>query len=70
MEPVMWKLVSDFRIPVLGTMAHSWVMSFDHEIDAFREYVKCYHENLILLADTYNVLEMRCTWTRSRFSMS
>lgn len=47
-----------FHIPVLGTMAHSWVMSFDHEIDAFREYVKCYHENLILLADTYNVLEI------------
>ena len=48
----------EFGIPALGTMAHSWVMSFDHEIDAFREYVKCYHENLILLADTYNVLEI------------
>ena len=47
-----------FDIPVLGTMAHSWVMSFDEEIDAFREYVRQYHDNLILLADTYNVLEM------------
>ncbi|AOH39328.1 nicotinate phosphoribosyltransferase [Dialister pneumosintes] len=47
-----------FHIPVLGTMAHSWVMSFDHQIDAFRKYVECYHENLILLADTYNVLQM------------
>ena len=47
-----------FGIPVLGTMAHSWVMSFDEEIDAFREYVRQYHDNLILLADTYNVLEM------------
>ena len=46
-----------FGIPVLGTMAHSWVMSFE-EIDAFREYVRQYHDNLILLADTYNVLEM------------
>lgn len=47
-----------FGIPVLGTMAHSWVMSFDTELEAFEEYVKQYHDNLILLADTYNVLEM------------
>lgn len=47
-----------FGIPVLGTMAHSWIMSFDTEIEAFEEYVKQYHSNLILLADTYNVLEM------------
>lgn len=47
-----------FGIPVLGTMAHSWVMSFDEEIDAFREYVRQYQDNLILLADTYNVLEL------------
>lgn len=47
-----------FGIPVLGTMAHSWVMSFDTELEAFEEYVRQYHDNLILLADTYNVLEM------------
>lgn len=47
-----------FGIPVLGTMAHSWIMSFDTEIEAFEEYVRQYHDNLILLADTYNVLEM------------
>lgn len=46
-----------FGIPVLGTMAHSWIMSFDSEIEAFREYVTQYHDNLILLADTYHVLE-------------
>ena len=46
-----------FGIPVLGTMAHSWVMSFDSELDAFRAYADMYHENLILLADTYHVLE-------------
>lgn len=47
-----------FGIPVLGTMAHSWIMSFETELEAFEEYVRQYHDNLILLADTYNVLEM------------
>lgn len=47
-----------FGIPVLGTMAHSWIMSFDTELEAFEEYVRQYHDNLILLADTYNVLAM------------
>lgn len=47
-----------FGIPVLGTMGHSWIMSFDTELEAFEEYVRQYHDNLILLADTYNVLEM------------
>lgn len=47
-----------FHIPVMGTMAHSWVMSFESEKEAFEEYVRQYHDNLILLADTYNVLEM------------
>lgn len=44
-----------FGIPVLGTMAHSWVMSFDSEIEAFREYARQY-QNPILLADTYHAL--------------
>lgn len=46
-----------FGIPVLGTMAHSWVMSFDTELEAFQKYVEIYKDNLILLADTYHVLE-------------
>lgn len=46
-----------FHIPVLGTMAHSWVMSFDTELEAFEAYADMYHENLLLLADTYHVLE-------------
>jgi nicotinate phosphoribosyltransferase len=45
-----------FGIPVLGTMAHSWIMSFDSELEAFREYARQY-KNPILLADTYHALE-------------
>ncbi len=45
-----------FGIPTLGTMAHSWVMSFPNELDAFRAYARQYPNNLILLADTYNTL--------------
>ena len=35
-----------FGIPVLGTMAHSWIMSFDTELEAFEEYVKRAAEGL------------------------
>lgn len=45
-----------FNIPVAGTMAHSWIMSFPTEIDAFREYARQYPSNAILLVDTYNSL--------------
>ena len=46
-----------FDIPVLGTMAHSWVMSFPTELEAFRAYARQYPNNMILLADTYNTLK-------------
>jgi nicotinate phosphoribosyltransferase len=46
-----------FDIPILGTMAHSWVMSFPSELDAFRAYIRQYPNNLILLVDTYNTLK-------------
>jgi nicotinate phosphoribosyltransferase len=46
-----------FGIPVAGTMAHSWVMSFPSEKDAFREYARQYPGNAILLVDTYNTLQ-------------
>lgn len=45
-----------FDIPVTGTMAHSWVMSFESEYDAFLEYAKLYRDNCSFLVDTYDVL--------------
>ncbi len=43
-----------FGIPVRGTHAHSWVMSFDSELEAFRAYARVYPDNAILLVDTYD----------------
>ena len=44
-----------YDIPVSGTHSHSWVMSFDSELEAFRAYAKCFPTNCVLLVDTYNV---------------
>ena len=44
-----------FDIPVSGTHAHSWVMSFDDELEAFREYARIAPKNCTLLVDTYDV---------------
>jgi len=46
-----------YGIPVMGTHAHSWVMSFDSEIESFTAYAKALPNNCILLVDTYNSLE-------------
>ena len=45
-----------FQIPISGTMAHSWVMSFDSEYEAFRTYAENYMDSTVLLVDTYDVL--------------
>jgi nicotinate phosphoribosyltransferase len=45
-----------FGMPLSGTMAHSWVMSFKREIDAFREYMALYGEGATLLIDTYDTI--------------
>jgi nicotinate phosphoribosyltransferase len=46
-----------FGIPVQGTHAHSWVMSFDNELQAFNAYASAMPNNCTLLVDTYNTLE-------------
>ncbi len=46
-----------FGIPVKGTHAHSWVMSFDSELESFREYARAMPNNCLFLVDTYNTLE-------------
>ena len=45
-----------FGIPVSGTHAHSWVMSFPDEISAFRAYAKVFPDTCLLLVDTYDTL--------------
>lgn len=46
-----------FKIPALGTMAHSWVQMFDTEYDAFKAYANIFPADCTLLIDTYNVLK-------------
>ncbi len=45
-----------FGVPVAGTMAHSWVMDYPTEYDAFRAYANAYPDNCLLLVDTYDTL--------------
>ena len=46
-----------FGIPVTGTHSHSWVMSFDTELEAFEKYAEIYPDNCLLLVDTYDTLK-------------
>ena len=46
-----------YGIPVVGTMAHSFVSSFEREIDAFRAYAASFPENSTFLIDTYDTVE-------------
>lgn len=47
-----------FDIPVLGTHAHSWIMSFPDELTAFRKYAELYPNHTTLLVDTYDTLRL------------
>jgi len=46
-----------FNIPVRGTHAHSWMLCFNSELDAFRAYAKIFPDRCIFLVDTYNTVE-------------
>ena len=45
-----------FNIPISGTHAHAWVMSFPSEYDAFKAYADMYPDTCLLLCDTYDTL--------------
>lgn len=46
-----------FDVPASGTMAHSWIQSFDSEYEAFKAYAEIYPHGCTFLVDTYNTLE-------------
>lgn len=46
-----------FDVPVMGTHAHSWIMSFKDEYTAFKAYADMYPDNCTLLVDTYDTLK-------------
>ncbi len=47
----------DFNIPVSGTMAHSFIQSYDDELEAFRDFAAVHADNCVLLVDTYDTLK-------------
>ncbi len=47
----------DFNIPVSGTMAHSFIQSYDDELSAFRDFAEIRPYDCVLLVDTYNTLK-------------
>jgi nicotinate phosphoribosyltransferase len=50
------KAGKDFDIPVSGTMAHSFIQSFDDELSAFRYFAEVRPDDTVLLVDTYDTL--------------
>jgi len=47
----------EFNVPASGTMAHSWIQSFDSEYEAFKAYAELYPDDCTFLIDTYNTIE-------------
>jgi nicotinate phosphoribosyltransferase len=45
-----------FGIPVSGTHAHSWILSFDSELEAFYAYAEAFPDHCVFLVDTYDTL--------------
>ena len=48
---------ANFNIPARGTHAHSWIQSFETELEAFRAYAALFPDECILLVDTYDTLK-------------
>ena len=46
-----------YGVPISGTHAHSWVMSFPDELSAFRKYAELFPSSCLLLVDTYDTLK-------------
>jgi len=46
-----------YGIPVVGTVAHSFIMSFEKEEEAFRAYLKTFPDRAVLLVDTYDTVK-------------
>ena len=46
-----------FDIPIMGTNAHSWIMSFPDELTAFRKYAEIYPDSCLFVIDTYDTLK-------------
>ncbi|WP_179335200.1 nicotinate phosphoribosyltransferase [Winogradskyella costae] len=51
------KAAEDYDIPSTGTMAHSFIQSYEDELQAFRDFASVRPENCVLLIDTYNTLK-------------
>jgi nicotinate phosphoribosyltransferase len=46
-----------FDLELSGTMAHSWIESFEDELEAFREFARIFPDSSVFLVDTYNTLQ-------------
>ncbi|MFD2915790.1 nicotinate phosphoribosyltransferase [Psychroserpens luteus] len=51
------KAAEDYNIPCSGTMAHSFIQSYEDELQAFRDFARIRPKNCVLLIDTYNSLK-------------
>ena len=52
------KAAEDYNIPSSGTMAHSFIQSYEDELQAFRDFAEHRPKNCVLLVDTYNTLKI------------